>query len=277
VVFAGDWYKHYTSIAEELMKNEEYDAARENYRLSLIFAEDEETRKQSLLGLGKSSVLSENYNEAAKWFSELPASEERTFALGLAHYLLREYNLCDAQFAIIPDESPFADDASILGVFSCLKRYQWNLAASRAQELAKDSKYGICASVLDSELARPGALRKKNPALAITLSFIPGLGQLYTGHWQEALASAFINDALAYACYDSFRKANEIDKYGYTDFVVWCGVLSVFYTGNLYGAGLSAIRHNRKQDSNLLERISSELYKRGIDIKMLPPRIVLQL
>lgn len=91
--------------------------------------------------------------------------------------------------------------------------------------------------------------KKKKPALARTLSILPGVGYLYTGHKGSALTSFIVNSLLGYATYTSIKKGN----YGVAGV---CGFLSVsFYIGNINGAGRSAVRYNRKKRNEQIRKL----------------------
>lgn len=93
--------------------------------------------------------------------------------------------------------------------------------------------------------------KRKSPALARTLSIIPGAGYLYTGHKGSALTSLIVNSLLGYATYTSIKGGN----YGVAGI---CGFLSVsFYIGNINGAGRSAIRYNRKKESEQIRKLET--------------------
>lgn len=82
--------------------------------------------------------------------------------------------------------------------------------------------------------------RSKNPAIAMCLSIVPGLGYLYTRHPKSALTSIIVNSALAYASYTSFHSEN----YGVG--IIFSALTLSFYLGNIAGSKTSAIRYNNK-------------------------------
>lgn len=89
----------------------------------------------------------------------------------------------------------------------------------------------------------------KNPAIAKSLSIIPGLGYLYTGHKGSALTSLIVNGLLGYATYTCLDKKN----YGIG---IICGFLNVsFYIGNLNGAARSAHRYNQNKKNKYIKNL----------------------
>ncbi|MBO5699446.1 MAG: membrane protein insertion efficiency factor YidD [Bacteroidaceae bacterium] len=93
---------------------------------------------------------------------------------------------------------------------------------------------------------------QKSPNLARALSFIPGLGYLYTGHKGSALTSFIINSALGYATYSCFKE--KVHGLG----ILCCFLNASFYIGNLNGAYKSAIRHNHTKKQNVVKHLEAQ-------------------
>lgn len=91
----------------------------------------------------------------------------------------------------------------------------------------------------------------KSPALAKSLSIIPGLGYLYTGHKGSALTAFLVNGLLGCATYSCFDKKN------YAIGAI-CGFLNLsFYVGNLNGAARSAHRYNQLKKNNIIHKLET--------------------
>ncbi len=90
----------------------------------------------------------------------------------------------------------------------------------------------------------------KKRSTAQLLSVVPGLGYVYTGQAQNALASLVINSLLGYATYTSIQSKN----YGVAGIM---GVLSLsFYCGNMLGAGQSAKKYNTRFTSRKINQLN---------------------
>jgi hypothetical protein len=98
-----------------------------------------------------------------------------------------------------------------------------------------------------AEEARDGPW--KRPGLAAALGIVPGLGYLYTGHTQTAIASLIVNGVFVGATWQAFREDQD----------VLGGFLAVFslswYAGNIYGAAHSADRANSHLQQRYWERL----------------------
>ncbi|MDR1631945.1 MAG: membrane protein insertion efficiency factor YidD [Dysgonamonadaceae bacterium] len=81
--------------------------------------------------------------------------------------------------------------------------------------------------------------KPKKPVVAKLLSIVPGGGYIYTKNYKNAITALLINAALGYATYSCIDREN----YG---MAVLTGIFSLsFYTGNIMGAGNSAVRYNQ--------------------------------
>ena len=96
-------------------------------------------------------------------------------------------------------------------------------------------------------------LKYKKPFIAGSLSIIPGLGYLYSGHKSSAISSIIVNGLLAYAFYSNIKSEN----YGMASLV---GVFSFsFYIGNISGSVKSTKRFNETLDRKIINQIKSNV------------------
>lgn len=94
-----------------------------------------------------------------------------------------------------------------------------------------------------------------SPPLAAALSLIPGLGQVYTGHYGVALASLLVNGILFYYTHDAWDKARQIPHYSYAAAAGWGALSLTFYSANLYSANQLARQRNLDRDQQLTRRL----------------------
>ena len=109
----------------------------------------------------------------------------------------------------------------------------------------------------------------KSPLLALGLSaLIPGAGQLYTNHYGEAGMAFVVNGIFAFLAYNAFMRAKQIPNYGYTEFGFWSFIGLGFYSGNLYGAALSAQRYNMNHVQLYRAGFIKEIKSSGFSLKV---------
>lgn len=126
-------------------------------------------------------------------------------ALAEVHTLRHDFDTAIGHLELLPPESPWADDAAAI-----------------------------------AEMHRNAIIpRPKSPALAGTLSFIPGLGHFYLGEYANGLLAMTWNGIFIYALVDSILS----QRYGQAALI---GLLeSIWYGGTIFGAIAGAHRHNR--------------------------------
>ncbi|MEA3444828.1 MAG: hypothetical protein U9R19_08910, partial [Bacteroidota bacterium] len=90
---------------------------------------------------------------------------------------------------------------------------------------------------------------RKIPIVAGSLSVIPGLGYVYTKHYQSALSALMLNSLLLGSSY-------EFHKRGYKAVSITSLAIAItWYIGNIYGAIASAKRVNEKSEKDFFEEI----------------------
>jgi putative membrane protein insertion efficiency factor len=97
------------------------------------------------------------------------------------------------------------------------------------------------------------SLPHRSPGLAGTMSaLIPGSGQMYAGRAQDGMRTLLFN-ALLIGTVVSFARGEHVPA------AILTGAIAVpFYVGNVWGAGTSAKRFDRRQRQDLLERAIAE-------------------
>lgn len=101
----------------------------------------------------------------------------------------------------------------------------------------------------------------KHPGIAAMGSaLIPGLGKVYTRDYKDAAMSFLYISLSAYQVYRGLEKKNgQWAPYS----IIFAGIGSVFYLGNIYGSYKSALRFNansKKEFKHRAEKIFSEKY-----------------
>ena len=111
---------------------------------------------------------------------------------------------------------------------------------------------------LEPVLAESSSIPQKIPALAGTLSIIPGAGQLYVQRYEDALIAFIVNVGLFWAAYDAFDE----EQYALGSLLTFAGF--GFYAGNIYGAISDAHKFNRSRQQGFTDRLKQDhLYDTG--------------
>lgn len=158
--------------------------------------------------------------------------------------------------AYVPKHSEKADQLTMLRGVALARTEQWDSARVTFQRIPTQSFYAPNAQRNLSQLAKLDHARFKKPALAGGLAVVPGLGYLYAGHRQTALAAFLVNGLFAWATYSTFERRN----YGLG---VLVGVVSLgFYAGNIQGSVRSARRYNQAKRDAVSKAVRLEVDSR---------------
>jgi TM2 domain-containing membrane protein YozV len=111
---------------------------------------------------------------------------------------------------------------------------------------------GIPATTFTFHLERLKNLPSKSPGLALGLSILPGLGQLYAGNPGDAISAFLVNGLFALATIALAREGERV-----LAFLVG-GVGLVWYGGNLYSAWEGARTYNERIYEGALESFKRE-------------------
>ena len=139
----------------------------------------------------------------------------------------------------------------------------WTAARRAFEQISPKGQATYHVTDLLRALATSGDLELKSPGLAGTLAVIPGLGQLYCGRYEDALAAFGVNLGLFWAAYESFD--NDLPVLGSLLAIVGSG----FYVANIYSAVNSAHKYNRARQ----HRFGDQL-KDNLSISLGPSRLV---
>lgn len=115
---------------------------------------------------------------------------------------------------------------------------RWKDAKTLFSRIDPEQQADFRVPALSELLTRSDAIPAKSPALAGTLSIIPGGGQLYCGRKQDAVVAFLINAGLIWAACEAFDD-DQIALGAVISFVEFG-----FYAGNIYGAISDAHKFN---------------------------------
>jgi len=242
--------------AEVLESERKYNEAIIEYRRLISYFPASPYHKQAMKSVLRCYYKTEQYLSAINWGEELlkggeflEEDNEIKFFMGLSYFKLGNYQFARDYFAEIrKDKDDFKEKSILLEGLSYAEEDKWEKAEKIFAQIKPDSKFYSNAEQA-IELSGEGKnLRKKNPVIAGVLSIIPGLGYLYSGYEQTALASFIVNGLFMWGTAEAFKQKNE-------GLGITLGIFSLgWYSGNIYGSVKSAQRSNIKAKNDLLFR-----------------------
>ncbi len=238
-------------FAQELFNTRQYRRSAEEYqRFAFFFPEDSRCRS-ALFKAGQAFLLAKDPDLAIKRF-KLFTKQDHLDALAVeSYFMLVECHLQmrAATHAIVElnnlialsDDIDVRDRAYYRLGWLHIDQIDWPAAQRAFSKIspAQRSRYRI--DDLERDLSSAPQLPTRNPALAGTLSIIPGGGQLYCNRYEDALIAFVVNLGLFWAAHDAFDQ----EQYALGSLLSFVG--AGFYAGNIYGAVGDAHKFNRLQ------------------------------
>ncbi|HDZ11485.1 MAG TPA: tetratricopeptide repeat protein [Bacteroidetes bacterium] len=223
----------YLNMGNVYLRLSDWENARDAFRRSIRFAPNDSLKNVRRLNLAIHSIAHKNYSLAVlellkvASFSKQPHLRRKAgFYLGVANVYLLEFDQVEAALAPY-----FSKDSSDYG------RKTWQ----RLQRLAGKGK----------------TIHPRSPATAKWLSTVfPGLGQLYSGDFKNAVNALALNGLLGYGVTRAFLEQNYVDA-------VLEGVFLFqrYYMGNRVHAAQIARTRPIKKEKKIAEEILTELGK----------------
>ncbi len=251
------------NFAEQLYRNGQFRRAAEEYDRFAYFFPNHAMLRTALLKAGQAFFQSGDAASALAPLKKLTATENldplavEAFLIMADCYLqMKAPTQAVVQLnnlIVLSDDPAYADRAYFRIGWIHIEQTDWSGARRAFGQIspAGQSRYRI--SELIAALNRSADISQKNPALAGTLSIIPGAGQFYCRRYQDALAAFVVNVGLIWAAYEAFDQ----EQNALGGLLAFVGI--GFYTGNIYGAVSSAHKYNRVQKSRFVDQIKEHL------------------
>jgi len=267
-------------FAEYSYTNENYTQAVNEYRRFIFFFPEDDRVEAAMFQIGMSYFNKNRFNDAVDAFIRVINKFKNTkhtiksyFMISDCYTAMKEFdpaisNLHDLITSTgdlnVQDEAYYRIGWVYLEMVSrfgktvnthsdSLKKAQFYFAKISPGNRKKYSIKKLEEALDPIRLNNPAQLPQKKPALAGTLSIVPGAGHLYCGRYRDALISFLLNAGLMLTAYEAFDNGNE----------ALGGLISFveigFYSGNIYGAVSSAHKYNDTATKQYIEKIRENL------------------
>lgn len=246
---------HLFSFAQMLESEGDYKQALIEYRRLTLYFPNSPYKKQAMKSMLRCYYKSEEYLAAIHWGEELLSKgdmieeeDEIKFLIGLSYFKVENYQSARKYFSEMMDngKDDLREKGILLEGLSYAKERKWEESEKAFAQIKPDSKFYDNAKQ-SIELSKRGKnLHKKSPVIAGLLGIVPGLGYLYSGYEQTAVASFIVNGLFIYGTVEAFKQHNE-------GLGIMLGIISLgWYSGNIYGSVKSAQRSNIKAERDIL-------------------------
>lgn len=190
-------------------------------------------------------------DSAISCFRQLPVIhphfEKARFLEGIGHTFLKRYDKAQAALTdFVPKDSLFIalQNFQLAGV-ALLKRDTAGFVRRQKSFTGHYFAFSQEEDNLEKNYCQIRTHRRKSPWVAGMMSVvIPGSGKIYAGKTGQGIITFIQNVALGVQAYEAYRR----DGWKSPRFLIYGGLFSFFYVGNVWGSALSV--HVRRQEFN---------------------------
>jgi tetratricopeptide (TPR) repeat protein len=250
-------------FAESLFNSHQYRRAAEEYQRFAFFFPADRRKRPALFKAGQAFLLGKDPAAARDRFEALTHGDELDAVAVESFFMMVECDLqlnratqavleLDNLIALSEDEEIRDRAYNRLGWLH-IELTDWPAAQKAFSKVSgtRRSQYRI--DDLERELGQADRLPSRSPALAGTLSIIPGAGQLYCNRYEDALIALAVNLGIFWAAHDAFDE----DQYALGGVLAFIGM--GFYAGNIYGAVGDAHKFNQNQQLRFRQSLQRQL------------------
>jgi tetratricopeptide (TPR) repeat protein len=238
-------------FAEELFNSRQYRRAAEEYQRFAFFFPEDSRQRPARLKAGQAFLMAKDPAAALDRFKALTLQDEIDPIAVEAYFMMVEcyLQMNSSTHAVLELNNLIAlsDDIEVrdrahhrLGWLH-IDQTDWPAAQKAFAKISTPRRNRYRVDDLERELAQADQLPRRNPALAGTLSIIPGAGQLYCKRYEDALIAFAVNLGLFWAAHDAFDQ----EQYALGSLLTFVGL--GFYAGNIYSAVGDAHKFNQYQ------------------------------
>jgi TolA-binding protein len=248
-------------FAKHLYQNGQFHKAAEEYQRFAFFFSQDPRKREALYLAADAFYKSGEYETALRILNDLGKTMPID-AVGTKSYFLAAecfLNMAAPSQALvqlnnlitISDETRVRDRAYFRMGWIYIEQMDWAAARRSFSHISPTSDLPV--ANINNALAQSDTIPRKSPALAGTLSIVPGAGQLYCGRYQDALAAFLVNVGLIWAAVDAFNQ----EQYALGGLLSFVG--TGFYTGNIYSAVSSTHKYNQKQKQLFIQGVKQRI------------------
>lgn len=246
-------------FSQHLFETGQYQRAAEEFDRFSFFFEDDPRQRQSIFKAGHAYLMAGDAVTAIDRLNALTQQGPLDAIAVDAYFLMAECYLVlhssdqaimqMRNLIILCTDQHVIDSAYLRMGWIQIQRLDWEGAQQTIAKISEQGRKTHNIDDLETELNKVETIPRKIPALAGTLSVVPGIGQLYCGRYEDALSAFIVNGGIAWAAYEAFD--NDLTALGSMISLVGLG----FYLGNIYGAVSDAHKYNRNKQTDFIDHL----------------------
>lgn len=260
-------------FAEHLFFDGDYYRAITEYKRERFVSIDPETDFYCSTRIISALRLSQKYEDSLRELYRLGAVE--SYSSTEKEWILTNFALNYYGLRLLPNASPFLDAAVKLnpsnprtilyhGLFAAemgswaIAKENFSKALALGEQLSEQPSIETSVFAINS-VKDYSFVKKRSPRLAGGMSTIfPGLGQLYSGHWFDAMQALTLVGIFGLASHAAYINESRKDgPYLYTG--ILAGITVSLHFSNIFGAYKTAEYHNKKQSEDFLNSLRTRI------------------
>jgi tetratricopeptide (TPR) repeat protein len=249
-------------FAESLFEEGDYFRAIGEYKRYIFLNPSHDLAEKASFRISESYFKARRWSEAIESCSNFlahypnsPFYYETLYLKGRAEKQDKRLDDAMRTFDVIEKKNipAYSDKAIYQKALIMLERSDWQGTRDFLMHVPRDSALFSTAEALHAELARIDQLPHKSPVSAgLLAAILPGAGHLYTERPKDALVAFLLNGAFIWSAVELFQHNNYAAG----------GIVTFFelgwYSGNIYSAVSSAHKYNRKQEDDLIKKLTDK-------------------
>ena len=240
------------------------------YKAIYFYSQDDDMKTYCILRIAKAYLKSNKYKSSIRYAGIL-ANDDNALAtvktesfllLGLNYYSLQNYQLASQFFTMADELQPFDQGLLYLGLIEAETR-NWEGASEVFSTLARNNdnkQLTDLAHNLSLEVLKGKKIKRVSPVFSVFLStLIPGAGQLYSGHFYDALQAFLYVGIFGLASYGVYLYDSHFsDHYVYT--IAMVSITGLLHLSNIISAYRTAQYRNHRVENQFLDNIRSMVF-----------------
>jgi len=193
---------------------------------------------------------------------EYPKSDFKfsaNYQIGYSYLLSGQYKESEKYISQVLKESEGEkrQKLEILLALSYLNQRQWRSADNLLNSTSTSSEDKVTENIMLElkDRSQEGVnIKRKSRFLASLMSvIIPGSGKIYSKQFGNGIFSFVLTGTTGLLAWNGFRENGIRSVKGW----IFGSLCTVFYAGNIYGSGISALAYNRQAETDILMRLPS--------------------
>lgn len=240
------------------------------YKALYFYSRDDDMRTYCILRIAKAYLKSNKYKSSIRYAGILANDEnaltaaktESFLLLGLNYYSLQNYQLAHQFFTMADEIQPFDRGLLYLGLLEAENR-NWEGASEVFSTLTRNNdnmQLTDLAESLSLEVLKGKKIKRVSPVFSVILStLIPGAGQVYSGHFYDALQAFLYVGIFGFASYGVYLYDSHFsDHYVYT--IAMVSITGLLHLSNMISAYRTAQYRNYRIENQFLDNVRSMVF-----------------